>query len=100
MSMSGIDFRPRWRSKEVVLDRVDVRDLEAVGDQRTGRAAAAGPTPIPCVLAKRMKSQTIRVVREPHLADRLQLELEPLLELGRLLPIALPQPPLAGARQR
>src|SRR5262249_21389409 len=49
--------------EQVVLDRVDVGDLEAVRGQRSGGRAAErgpGPTETPFRFAKAMKSQTIR----------------------------------------
>ena len=70
--------------EQVVPDRVDVGDLEAVGDERAGgRAAArADADPVPLREADEVPDDQ-EVVGEAHLADRLQLEREPLLELGR-----------------
>ncbi len=82
--------------EEVVLDRVDVRDLEAVGDERARRRAAPGPDPDPVPLREGDEvPDDQEVVGEPHLADRLELELEPLLELRRDALVALREPVLA-----
>ncbi len=78
--------------EQVVLDRVDVGDLEAVGDERAGRRAAPRPDLDAVALRERDEvPDDQEVVREAHLADRLQLELEPVLELVRDLVVALLQ---------
>ncbi len=46
--------------EEVVRERVEVRDVEAVGDDRAGRRAAARADRDPVVFAYATKSQTIR----------------------------------------
>ena len=62
--------------EQVVLDRVDVGDLEAVGDERAGRRAAARADADPVALRERDEvPDDQEVVGEAHLADRLQLEL-------------------------
>ena len=45
---------------QVVADRVDVGDLEAVGDEAPAAEPRPGPTLMSFCLAKWMKSQTIR----------------------------------------
>ena len=78
--------------EQVVLDRVDVRDLERVGDDRPGRGAAprADADPVRLREADEVPDDQ-EVVREAHLADRLQLEPEALLELRRHRSVALLQ---------
>src|SRR5581483_9718215 len=70
--------------EKVVADRVEVRDLEAVGDEAPGRRAAAraDADPVPLGEADEVPDDQ-EVVGEAHLLDRLQLEPEALLELGR-----------------
>ena len=82
--------------QEPVAHRVDVGDLQAVGGEAAGRRAAARADrdPVPLREADEVGDDQ-EVVREAHLADRLQLELEPLAELGRLLPVPLDEPRLA-----
>ena len=78
--------------EEVVLDRVDVGDLERVGDDRPGRRAAARPDADPVRLREADEvPDDQEVVGEAHLPDRLQLELEPVLELRRHRSVALLQ---------
>src|SRR5206468_12674720 len=78
--------------EEVVLDRVDVGDLDAVGDERAGGAPAAGPDADSVPLRERDEvADDQEVVREAHLPDRLQLEPESFRELGRHRSIALVQ---------
>ena len=76
--------------EQVVPDRVEIRDLEAVGDERAGGGAAAGADadPVPLREADEVRDDQ-EVVGEAHLLDRLQLELEPLAELRRHRPVAL-----------
>ncbi len=87
MSMSGIDFRPGIEEaleEQVVAHRVDVRDLERVGGERAGGGAAARPDLDP-VLAREADEvpDDQEVVGEAHLPDRLQLEAQAVVELGR-----------------
>ena len=82
--------------QQVVLDRVDVRDLEAVGDERAGRRAAARPHADPAPLRETHEvGHDQEVVGEAHLADRLELEGEAIAQLGRLLVVMPPQPLVA-----
>ena len=72
--------------EEVVLHRVDLRDVEAVGDERAGGRSSAGADADPARSRERDEvPDDEEVVGEAHLADRLQLEREPLAELGRRL---------------
>ncbi len=86
--------------EQVVADRVDVGDLEAVRGQRT-RGAAATRADGDAVLVREADEvpDDQEVVREAHLADRLELELEPLLQLGRDLVVAPLQPVVAKLDQ-
>ena len=70
--------------EEPVAHRVDVRDRERVRGERAGRAAAARADrdTVPLREADEVGDDE-EVVREAHLADRLQLELEPLGQLRR-----------------
>ena len=82
--------------QEVVADRVDVGDLEAVGDERAGGGAAARADADPVPLRERDEvPDDEEVVGEAHLADGLQLELEALAQVGVDLVVALPEAPLA-----
>ena len=76
--------------EQVVLDRVDVGDVEAIRDERAcGRTA---PGPDLDAVALRVGDEVPddqEVVREAHLADRLELELEPVVELVGGLVVAL-----------
>ncbi len=78
--------------EKVVLDRVDVGDLEAVGDEGAGCRAAAGADadPVPLREGDEVPDDQ-EVVREAHLADRLQLELQAVGELRRHRSVALLQ---------
>src|SRR5205807_4511345 len=70
--------------EQVVLDRVDVGDFEAVGDERAGGGAAAGADLNAVALGKGVEvTDAQEVVGQAELADRLQIELEPLVQLGR-----------------
>ena len=82
--------------EQVVADRVDVGDLEAVRDERArGRAAArTDADAVPLREADEVGDDQ-EVIREAHLADRLQLELEPFAQLGRDLVVAPLEPLLA-----
>ena len=82
--------------EQVVLDRVDVGDLERVGGERAGgRAAArADADAVPLREVDEVPDDQ-EVVGEAHLADRLQLELEPLAQLRRHLVVAALEPLLA-----
>src|SRR5204863_905356 len=78
---------PAWveeaLEEQVVVDRVDVGDLEAVGDEASGRRPAAGPDLDAVALGEGDEvPDDQEVVGEPELADRLELELEPLVQLG------------------
>ncbi len=46
--------------QQVEAQGVEVGDLQGIGDERTRARSAAGPTGMPCSLAQRMKSETIR----------------------------------------
>ena len=82
--------------QQPVADRVDVGDLEAVGGERAGGRAAAGADAdaVPLREADEVLDDQ-EVVGEAHLADGLQLELEPLPQLGRDLVVAPLEPLLA-----
>src|SRR5213079_1631546 len=69
---------------QVVLDRVDVGDLEAIGDERAGRRAPswADRDAVPLREGDEVPDDQ-EVVGEAHLLDRLELEAQPLLELRR-----------------
>ena len=76
--------------QELVADRVDVGDAEAVGDERSRCGAAAGADADPASPRERDEVRHDQeVVREAHLPDRLQLERETVAQLGRLAPVAL-----------
>ena len=83
--------------QEPVAHRVDVGDPEAVGGERAGGAAAARARPRRrSRFAKRDEvGDDQEVVGEAHLAHRLELELEPLGQLGGDLVVALREPLLA-----
>ena len=82
--------------EEVVADRVDVRDLERVGDERSRRRAAPGPDADPLALGEGDEvPDDQEVVGEAHLLDRPKLEAQALLELGRDAVVALPEALLA-----
>ena len=82
--------------EEVVADRVDVRDLEAVGGERArGRAAARADRDAVALREVDEVPDDQEVVGEAHLPDRLQLVLEALLEIGRDAVVALGQALLA-----
>src|ERR687888_423692 len=66
--------------QQVVLDRIDVGDLEAVGDERAGGAAA--PWADADALPFRERDEVPddqEVIGEAEFADRLELELQPLV---------------------
>ena len=83
-----------------VAHRVEVGDAQAVGDQRARRRAAAGAN-ADAVLAGEPDEvpDDQEVVREAHLLDRLQLELEAVPQLWRLRSVALAQPLLGQVAQ-
>ncbi len=82
--------------EEAVAHRVDVRDLEAVRRQRARRRAAARPDADTVALREVDEvPDDEEVVREPHLLDRLELEAEPLRELGGGFPVAADETLLA-----
>ena len=74
--------------EELVAERVEVRDLEAVRDEGARGRPAARPHPdaVPAREAHEVGDDQ-EVIRKAHLADRPQLELETLAQLGRLLPV-------------
>ena len=76
--------------EQVVLHRVDLGDVERVRGQRARRRAAARADrdAVPLREVDEVPDDQ-EVVREAHLADRLQLELEPFLDLGRHVLVAL-----------
>ena len=70
--------------QEVVPDRVDVRDLERVGgDGSRGRSSTRADLDAVLLREADEVPDDQEVVREAHLLDRLQLEPEAVLELGR-----------------
>ncbi len=82
--------------EQPVAHRIDVGDLEAVGGQRAGGRAAARPDAHPVRLREVDEvPDDEEVVREPHLLHRLQLEAEPLRQLGSRLPVSLQESLLA-----
>ena len=82
--------------QQAVAHRVDVRDLEAVRRERAGGAAAARADRDAVALREPDEvADDQEVVREPHLADRLELEAKPLVELRRRRPVPLDEPLLA-----
>ena len=82
--------------QEPVAHRVDVGDLEAVGGERAGGAAAAGPDRDAVALREPDEvGDDQEVVGEAHLADRLELELEPLVSSGVERAVALREALLA-----
>ena len=75
--------------EQAVAHRVDVGDLQAVGGERAGGRAAARADADPVRLREVDEvPDDQEVVGEAHLLDRLQLELEPLAQLGRHLVVA------------
>src|SRR5215203_5394266 len=82
--------------EEPVPDRVEVGDPEAVGGDRAGGRAAAGADAdaVPLREADEVLDDE-EVVGEAHLADRLQLEAQAVLELGRDLVVPPLEPFLA-----
>ena len=82
--------------QEVVPDRVDVRDLERVGgDGSRGRSSTRADLDAVLLREADEVPDDQEVVGEAHLLDRLQLEPEAVLELGRDRPVALLHPLLA-----
>ncbi len=82
--------------QEVVPHRVDVRDPEAVRGERAGGTAAARPDRDAVAPGERDEvPDDEEVVREPHLADRLELEPQPLVELRRRRAVPPDEPLLA-----
>ena len=99
MSMSGIDLRPGFR-KRSKRRSYWIGSMSVISRQYATSEPAAeprpGPTPIPSRFAKRDEvPDDQEVVGEAHLADRLELELEPFLELGGHPLVALREPVLA-----
>ena len=83
-----------------VADRVEIGDVQAVGDERPGGRPAARPDrdAVGAGEADEVPHDQ-EVVGEAHLLDRLQLELEPAAQLGRLGAVALAQPCLGQLAQ-
>ena len=82
--------------QEVVPNGVDVRDLERVGgDGSRGRSSTRADLDAVLLREADEVPDDQEVVRETHLLDRLQLELETVLELGRDGSVALLQAFLA-----
>ena len=82
--------------EQPVADRVDVGDLEAVGGERAGgRTAARADLDAVGLREVDEVPDDQEVVREAHLADRLQLEREAVLELRRDLVVAAAEARLA-----
>ena len=84
--------------QQVVADRIDVGDLEAVRHERAGRRAAAGADADALALGEPDEVPGHEeVVREAHLADRRQLEGQPIAQVLRGGGIAAGEPLLAQA---
>ena len=82
--------------EEAVAHRVDVGDLEAVGGERAGRRAAARADRDAVSLREADEvGDDQEVVREAHLADGLELEAQPLVELRGRGAVALDEALLA-----
>ncbi len=82
--------------EEAVPHRVDVGDLEAVRGERAGSRAASGADADPVLLREVDEvPDDEEVVGEAHLLDRLELEAQPLGELGRGLAVAAAETLLA-----
>ena len=82
--------------EEAVAQRVDVGDPEAVRGERAGGAAAARPDRDAVAPGEDDEvPDDEEVVREPHLADRLELEPQALVELRRRRAVPLDEPLLA-----
>src|SRR5918998_2009537 len=81
-----------------VVQRVEVRDPQSVGDDGPGRRPAPGThRDLPVLRVLDEVPHDEKVVREPHITDGRELELQPPLHLGSLrpLPVARREPPLA-----
>ena len=79
--------------EQVVLHRVDLGDAQAVGDERAGGRAASRADADAVLAGERDEvPDDQEVVGEAHLADRLQFECEPLVELGRPLRVTAGEP--------
>ena len=84
--------------QQVVGERVDLGDVERVGDDRAGRRAAPGPDRDARVLGELDEvPDDQEVAREAHVLDHGELHLEPLDRLGRKR-VAIPRD--AGPRSR
>src|SRR5207245_4314817 len=81
---------------QLVTDRVEVGDLEAVRDEAAGRRASPRAD-ADAVRFREMDEvpDDQEVVGEAHLLDRLQLVLEPLVQLRGDRVVALSEPTLA-----
>ena len=73
--------------KEIVLDRVDVRNTERVRYRRTRRRAAPGADPYTALFARGadIVVNDKEVSGEAHRADRIELELDAFFNLVRKL---------------
>ena len=86
--------------QQPVAQRLDVRDPEAVGDERACRRAAPGADRDAVVLREADEvGDDEEVVGEAHLVDRLELEPQPILELGRRGAVAACAAPPRRARR-
>ena len=81
--------------EQVVADRIDVGDLEAVGGERAGRRATSRTDRDAVSLREADEVRDDQeVVGEAHLADRLQLEAQAVVELRARAAVALHEPAL------
>ncbi len=81
--------------EELIADRVEISDLQRVGDKRSGGAAATRADADSVALRERNEvPDDQEVVREAHLLDRLQLVLEALLQFRGDLVVTLRETPL------
>ncbi len=86
--------------EQVVAQRVEVGDAQRIGHDRAGRRAAARPHRDPVGLREAHEvPDDQEVVGEAHLADRLELELEPVADDLVERPVALEHPLLAEPPQ-
>ena len=82
--------------QQVVADRVDVRDVQAVGDEAARGRATTGTDADAVSLGEADEiPDDQEVVDEAHLTDRLELVLQSLGELGGQLPVPAVEPELA-----
>ena len=86
--------------QQVVADRVDVGDAQRVGHERAGGRAAARADADAVGLGEADEvPDDQEVVGEAHLADRLELELEPVAAARVSVAVALGQPGSQSARR-